>query len=493
MVLSAENTSSKDIATILLFVCEGLVILLMTLAFWYDNTIRPMWFWLFWLAIPIFILRWRLTGRLWTHTILHDVLIVFILLTAFNYNTALFQKESYLAATARPLSGIWTFVYFVELTRISKRLDFVIILVLGMSIALGFIALTTSQWLDEKTGFLWVFIDYLPRVDYRLLADRADKVLCSPIVKVVQASGCFTFSDVIRRGFFSFNVNEIAGALVWVAPVLAGFAMTPISSQKSSMIRMPDQAWTLIRIIAGIGFGITLIALIFGQSRFAMFGLIISLAILIWGAIKNTRLRIIMLSCVALLIVLQSLLFFNVWTPTETQDTASTTIGISSRDESSVSTRLQIWDRGLSMMTDYPMTGVGMYMFRTAVNQNPYIIPYFSERNIPPPHAHNEWFHIGAEMGLLGLLVFCGIQGAILWMIWTGWQDNDPIIRMIALSAFVGLLAHAIYGIGDTIALWDRFQFVFWWLVGLVGAQYVLGKSQKDDAKLDNVVIRKIS
>lgn len=471
IALSSKTLQKKDIATAILFLFEGLLLLLMTLAFWYDNTIRPMYFSLFWLAIPIFIMRWHLTGRLWTHTILHDLLIVFILLMALNYTYAPFQKESFLAAAARPLSGTWTFVYFVELARTSKRLDIVLIVMLGMSFILACVALSTSQWLQEKTGFLWLLTDYLPRVDYRLLADRVDRVVCSPIVTLIEVSGCFNFAEVIRKGYFSFNVNEIAGALVWIAPVLAGITITPNPTKDNQAIRMPARAWMIIRLIAGLGFGIALIALVFGQSRFAMIGLLIALSILVYGATDNPRLRLIGWSGIALILILQALLFFNVFSPTSTE---ATSVGISTRDENSVNTRLQIWDRGLTMMTDYPMTGIGMYMFRTAVAQNPYVIPYFAERNNPPPHAHNEWFHMGAEMGIFGLMLFCAMQVAALRMVWVGWRQGDAIIRMIALSAFAGLLAHAIYGIGDTIALWDRFQFVLWWVLGLVGAQYVL-------------------
>jgi hypothetical protein len=42
------------------------------------------------------------------------------------------------------------------------------------------------------------------------------------------------------------------------------------------------------------------------------------------------------------------------------------------------------------------------------------------------------------------------------------------------LAAATGLLAHAVYGVGDAITLWDRFIFVFWWIMGLVGAVYAV-------------------
>jgi hypothetical protein len=42
-----------------------------------------------------------------------------------------------------------------------------------------------------------------------------------------------------------------------------------------------------------------------------------------------------------------------------------------------------------------------------------------------------------------------------------------------ALAAGGALAAHAFFGIGDAIALWDRFAFLFWWMLGLTAAVYL--------------------
>ncbi|MEM9954115.1 MAG: O-antigen ligase family protein [Chloroflexota bacterium] len=471
------RTQVSDLVLGTTLIIEGIILLSLTLALWYDNTIRPQWFWLFWLAIPVFTVRWRITGRLWTHTRLHDVLILFVLLTAFNYAQAPLQKESYLAATARPLAGMWLFIYYIELTRITNSLRLVTILTVGLSAVLAFFALTSSQWVDGKLSYLSSLVVYLPQVDYRAVAEQFDGSVCSPIVDWVHTSNCFNPSFIIQRGFFSFNVNEIAGALTWLTPTMASIALIPSKATEDDV----PYAWYGIRLIAILCFVVMVITMIFGQSRFALLGLFTSLGMLLALSPIKRFWRVAGAVMLGILIIIQVTLTFNLF-PVEasTQAESSVEVGLSERDERSVSTRLQIWNRGVEMMTDQPLTGVGMYMFRTAVANEPYIIPYFQEQNNPPPHAHNEWIHISAEMGILGLLIFVGAQIIVLNMLWVGWRSEDMLIRQVALASFCGLLAHAIYGLGDTIALWDRFQFVLWCLLGLVGAQYSLAKTRQD-------------
>lgn len=473
-------------ARMVLLVFEGLVLLGITIAFWYHigggQPMRDAWFWTLWLALPIFFLRWKLWGRLWTHTRLHDLIIIFILLSAFNYYNAPFQRESFLAAMARPLSGIWTFIYFIELTRERKRLNEVAIFVIVMSCIVGLLALTASQWLP-KSSFLWFFIDLLPQFDYRAVANSLDGQFCSPIINIIHSSNCFNPGDLLRTSSLAFNVNEIGGALTRIAPVMAGIAlMTPF--QKSDKADKPrTRSWSSIRIMATIAFVLLFSALLFGQSRFAILGLIVSLTILAFLAIARNKWRYLALVFIGLIVLLQIIILLNIFTPDTVGD--DNTVGLSSRDEDSLVTRLSLWNRAVRMMLDYPATGVGMYKFRTAVSQEEYQILSYVQTNRVPPHAHNDWLNIGAEMGLSGLILYLAMQIVLLRMLWYGWQYGDQVIRTIALATFCGFLSGAIFGIGDTIAVWDRFQFVTWWLMGLAGAQYILASLQNEQELIE--------
>ncbi|HLU12271.1 MAG TPA: hypothetical protein VK003_21515, partial [Oceanobacillus sp.] len=105
------------------------------------------------------------------------------------------------------------------------------------------------------------------------------------------------------------------------------------------------------------------------------------------------------------------------------------------------------------------------------------------------PHAHNEWVQIGTDLGIPGLLVFAGWFVVIGWMLLRVWRTGDLQARAFSLATACGLAAHLFYGLGDAIPLWDRFAFVFWWLIGLALAQYLLVASKSPQAEQTAVAV----
>jgi hypothetical protein len=89
---------------------------------------------------------------------------------------------------------------------------------------------------------------------------------------------------------------------------------------------------------------------------------------------------------------------------------------------------------------------------------------------------------MGADLGIPGFILYLSWQVVVLTMLWQGWRKGDKTIQLVAIATFAGLLAHSAYGLGDAITLWDRFQFILWWLIGLAGAQYVLVESEDESS-----------
>ena len=85
-----------------------------------------------------------------------------------------------------------------------------------------------------------------------------------------------------------------------------------------------------------------------------------------------------------------------------------------------------------------------------------------------------EWLQAATDLGVPGLIVFVGFQAAAGWMLWRVWRRGSPRDRAVALAVAAGLVAHMIFGLGDAIALWDRFAFGYWWMIGLAAAQYAV-------------------
>jgi O-antigen ligase len=80
--------------------------------------------------------------------------------------------------------------------------------------------------------------------------------------------------------------------------------------------------------------------------------------------------------------------------------------------------RMAIWERGLGYMADRPLTGVGLNAFPTAEGTiSPLADRQMFGRGVKWSAAHNSFIQIGAELGVLGLVVFTGmVFGALVMM-----------------------------------------------------------------------------
>ncbi len=105
--------------------------------------------------------------------------------------------------------------------------------------------------------------------------------------------------------------------------------------------------------------------------------------------------------------------------------------------------RLLGWRTGLSMMRDHPLLGAGPGMYRTAYTQ--YQGAAALARDRPPgelerdrTHAYNLILHVGAELGVIGLLAYLFVWGRILWI---GFLTAPTQLQGIAYSVHAMLAA----------------------------------------------------
>lgn len=393
----------------------------MVYAFWYPYDTRV---WSLALLLPLGAARLVVHGRLFTRTPLDVALLAFLGLCALNVFAAPFTRG--FVMLGRPIMGMALLYGAVESARRAGSMDGLTRLTLAMGILLGVIALTTSQW-TEKSFHLMFLIHPLP--DLRAL-------------------------PVITGGF---NVNEVGGALTWVtvfAAAIAVYAWRQPNTPQAALLRAGGTA----------AFGLLGLALFLGQSRFAIFGVILALALVIVALIPAGRWRWAALAALAAFTVVEIIVFTGFLLPAGPVNTA--------RDEESWTARLDVWGSAAAMIRDYPLTGVGMSMYRDGRVRALYPVPGYEQRILP--HAHNEPLQVGADLGLPGLAVFFVWHGMLGWMLWQSWRRGDAFARAVVVGCAGGLLAHAFYGLGDAITLWDRFTFLYWWMVGLVAAQHYL-------------------
>lgn len=400
---------------------------LITLAFWYPTPTRTDWLWLLILVLPLLAARYVLYGRLLTRTPLGLLFAAFLVLGVLNVYIAPYTRG--LMMLARPLLGMLIAYSLIEAARVSGRMTGPLRVTLAFALLVGVLALGSTQW-NAKAIPLRPLIDILPTIAGFPGAERG------------------------------FNANEIAGALAWLTPLMAGLAVMGWRSRDA------DKWW-----YTG-AFLMLFWALFLGQSRPALAGVFVALAGIIVLLLPGYRARLAAGVVLAVFVAAEVLIAtgqFNVISDVDISESITT------RNELSANARLDLWLNGLVIVGDYPLHGVGLSMYRDGRVREQYPIIWMNNR---PPHVHNEPLQVATDMGLPGLLVFLGLYAAAGYMIWACWRDGDMSAAAVAVSVGAGLLAHAGYGMADAVTLWDRFAFIFWWLLGLLAAQYTLVRQQ---------------
>lgn len=421
--------------------CEWLFLAVMMAIIWASDFNR-VWVLAFWL--PLLGARWIVERRLWRRTPLEIWFGLWFILGAISLFAAPFRYSPIplggslfllpaaytLIALGRPLLGLILVTSFASMAERARRMSGLLLASSGLALLIGVLGLLAGQY-TVKSIVMQPLIDALPRLSGFPGAEGG------------------------------FNVNEIAGAMAWFAPLTAGLGLYYWRERRAETGR----AARILRILAPAAFGVLWAALFIGQSRFAIFGVLPALAALVWLLLRG-RWRWIGLGLVGLFVVLQGVVYFA------PAGSAEQVERLSHSNEISSSSRLEMWSSGLAILRDYPLTGVGVNMYRARPVRDRYPVPAYANSILP--HAHNEWLQAATDLGLPGLVVFVGFQAAAGWMLWRVWRRGVPRDRAVAAAVAAGLLAHMVYGMGDAITLWDRFAFGYWWMIGLAAAQYAL-------------------
>lgn len=115
-----------------------------------------------------------------------------------------------------------------------------------------------------------------------------------------------------------------------------------------------------------------------------------------------------------------------------------------------------IWGASFEIVKNYPIMGVGLGNFNAELIK---VLPEIQNLNVH--HAFNTYLQFWAETGIFGLLLFCGIFGAIL--IWAKRRSENVYGRIL----FFSTLALMIYSFTDFIFESYSSMRVYWFLFGI--------------------------
>ncbi len=263
--------------------------------------------------------------------------------------------------------------------------------------------------------------------------------------------------------------NVLGGTLAVLLPLCVGLLMGKLS--KGAINRAPTARFVGARLIAplllaALAVALIVVGVIFSQSHGAYLAMVISLLVI--AAVRMKPLRLIIPG--GLLVTGIGVWLLNLG-PSLLQLLQSDSVG-------DFSVRVEIWSRALQVIHDFPLTGIGLGAFRTAV---PALYPYVISDPEKVHHAHNLYLQIGAELGLPGQAAFAALIISLFLRRLEGWKveklepSNLPTfqpsnaemawLNLGCLGALVALLSH---GLLDAVTWGTKPAFIAWAVLGLL-------------------------
>lgn len=254
---------------------------------------------------------------------------------------------------------------------------------------------------------------------------------------------------VTRSPGGGFHPNEVGGTLILFIPLALSLLLAMVRSR-----------WLLIASLS-LTLLITVFTFVLTQSRSAFFGL--GVALIALGAIRNRWLRLVFGLTVIVGVIL--LWHFGIERVGHLLlDVSEETVAVGTL---TFAGRMEVWQRAIYMIQDFPYTGIGLNTFDLVANV---MYPFFL---IGPEaqviHAHNNFLQVGVDLGVLGLVAYLGLLTAFALMAWRIYRySSDGVLQALAAGLICGMLAHQVYGLTDAITLGAKPGIVLWAMMGLM-------------------------
>ncbi|MGE5340246.1 MAG: O-antigen ligase family protein [Candidatus Omnitrophota bacterium] len=247
---------------------------------------------------------------------------------------------------------------------------------------------------------------------------------------------------------------NLPGAELGFAPTVIGGILLLVIPLFLVMIYMTE-GWK--RMVPTLGLLITFGVLILTQSRGAWAGLVFStliIAFLIAFQWIQKKKKVVAIT-VAILLTALFITAVGIYTQSNAPQLRP---GIK-QAEGTLLFRLQLWDLTIPLIRDNPLWGIGLNNFRIQVPE----VRFFLS------HAHNQFLHIAAEMGIPASAAFLAILIATGFMCVHVWKHaSDRWMKMTVLGLGWGQLAHFFFCLTDAIPPGAKAGLLFWISLGLI-------------------------
>jgi putative inorganic carbon (HCO3(-)) transporter len=350
----------------------------------------------------------------------------------------------------RLVYGIAVFYAAVAFARLShRRLRWGVVLILALGLGVALLGLVGARR-TPKLPFLTELSSSLPQ---RLL--------------------------VLPGAEIGIHPNEVAGTLLWVAPLAVAIATAILIRAFTGGSHTGDKIPIRLLFLSAITALLLVAALILSQSRAAMLGLTVALMFMALVATLPRRWLVGGALLVALLLAL--ILILSASGEPVTMNLLGSGLDFlgSSPEIGSLNGRMEFWSRAIYGIQDFAFTGMGMNTFRLVV---PLLYPMFTVApDTDIAHAHNQLLQTGLDFGIPGLVAYLALWLGAAGLLWGTWRvPGHYWLRVLALGLAGSLLAYFVYGLLDTVALGARPGFIFWLLLGLVASLHWISVTKMD-------------
>jgi O-antigen ligase len=217
---------------------------------------------------------------------------------------------------------------------------------------------------------------------------------------------------------------------------ISGFTTNPMT-QAGLLLLFSCMALSLlilnrerIRYLWGLGFILSLVALIFTQTRSAWLGLVIAAALILF-----------LYKPKALIILPLAIGLFYLASPQPIKKRALSVFSLKPRTNKF---RIEYIKAGLKIIGDFPLFGTGPDTVDVVFQDPKYGLSEEAKRNV---HLHNNVLQIGAERGIPTLLAWLAFMVWVFISLLKLLKNKDPTLYPFTVAALAALLALSTAGL----------------------------------------------
>lgn len=266
-----------------------------------------------------------------------------------------------------------------------------------------------------------------------------------------------------------FSPNEVAGTLLWFVPLSLALALSPRALGRSFSGALFSRF--LVVLFLWVAALLSTFTFLLSQSRSGYLALAAASLVILWYLLHQRKLLAwgLFILIFGLSIGLVSLVG---WRQIDQLFFAFSGDAVS-EEGVTLTGRTEVWVRAVYAIQDFPLTGMGMNLFRYVV---PVLYPFFTIANdVDIAHAHNQFLQAGVDLGIPGLIAYLAIWLGLGGMLWRSWRLSiDSWSQVLIVGFAASLLGSFVFGMTDAVALGAKPGFMFWSLMGLVTGHYRL-------------------